>query len=277
MTQLGTHKSGDAVSLFFPLNVLDVVSASYTIKDGRAAVIAEDVLIQLEPGQMSVSFVVPAEYNQLGEKDRDLRRVIVKYNDGSLSHETDQMYVLMSDYELSVPEQSFATLADTQMMAIDLLSGDNLLADGESMMRKRLIEATNRIKDLPFSFRRILGLDYDGYERPQNMLNVKTIPLGMAGKYRVDLVDWETVTPDEFYSFPEFFRKALMRAVINEACEIANGNDVASAREDGILSESIGETTNMYRTGKPANKKVASTTWRILTKYTNNRAIVRRA
>ena len=41
---------------------------------------------------------------------------------------------------------------------------------------------------------------------------------------------------------------------------IANGNDVAAAREDGILSESIGETTNMYRTGKAANVHVARST-----------------
>lgn len=71
--------------------------------------------------------------------------------------------------------------------------------------------------------------------------------------------------------------KALMLAVVNEACEIANGNDIVAAREDGILSESIGETTNMYRTGKSANVHVARSTWRLLIRYIDNRMIVRRS
>jgi hypothetical protein len=62
---------------------------------------------------------------------------------------------------------------------------------------------------------------------------------GADGAYRHDQIDWEQMTPDKFEEFPDYFKLALMLAVVNEACEIANGNDVAAAREDGILSESI--------------------------------------
>lgn len=37
---------------------------------------------------------------------------------------------------------------------------------------------------------------------------------------------------------------------MNEASEIAGGSDIQRAREDGIVSESIGETTMAYRQGK---------------------------
>ncbi|UWM66655.1 hypothetical protein N1249_22855 (plasmid) [Enterobacter sp. CP102] len=276
MAQLGTFKSGEAVSLSFTLNVLDAASATYTLKDGRANIVAEDVPVEFEAGQMSVTVVVPAEYNQLADRERDLRRLVLTVNDGTINHLTEQLYVLMADFELAVPRHSFATIADAQMQAIDMLNGDALLADGDSLMRKRLIEATNRIKTMPFSIRRIFGIDYDDYDRPQNMLNVTTMPFGAAGQYRVDIVDWDELSDEDFAAFPDVFKRAVMLAVINEACEIANGNDVAAAREDGILSESIGETTNMYRTGKSAPKTVARTTWRLLAKYTNNRFIVRR-
>lgn len=277
MAQIDTYRSGEAVSLSFSFNILDIQSATYTVKDSEGSILISDEPIEITEGQMSIPVVVSADHNQLSEKERDLRHVIVKATASGLTHEERKMYVLLNNFELLIPGQSFATVADAQMQAIDMLNGDTLLADGEGLMRKRLIEATRRVKTLPFSIRKILRIDFDRYERPQNMLNVYDIPWGVDGVYRHDLVDWERMTQDKFDELPDYFREALMLAVVNEACEIANGNDVAVAREDGILSESIGETTNMYRTGKAANVRVARSTWRLLTSYINNRMIVRRA
>ncbi|EDS8550620.1 hypothetical protein AU593_004193 [Salmonella enterica subsp. enterica serovar Derby] len=277
MAQIDTYRSGEAVSLSFSFNILDIQSATYTVKDSEGSILISDEPIEITEGQMSIPVVVSADHNQLSEKERDLRHVIVKATASGLTHEERKMYVLLNNFELLIPGQSFATVADAQMQAIDMLNGDTLLADGEGLMRKRLIEATRRVKTLPFSIRKILRIDFDRYERPQNMLNVYDIPWGVDGVYRHDLVDWERMTQDKFDELPDYFKEALMLAVVNEACEIANGNDVAAAREDGILSESIGETTNMYRTGKAANVRVARSTWRRLTSYINNRMIVRRA
>ncbi|ECZ0129657.1 hypothetical protein F7797_18585 [Salmonella enterica subsp. enterica serovar Newport] len=277
MAQIDTYRSGEAVSLSFSFNILDIQSATYTVKDSEGSILISDEPIEITEGQMSIPVVVSADHNQLSEKERDLRHVIVKATASGLTHEERKMYVLLNNFELLIPGQSFATVADAQMQAIDMLNGDTLLADGEGLMRKRLIEATIRVKTLPFSIRKILRIDFDRYERPQNMLNVYDIPWGADGVYRHDLVDWERMTQEKFDELPDYFKEALMLAVVNEACEIANGNDVAAAREDGILSESIGETTNMYRTGKAANVRVARSTWRLLTSYINNRMIVRRA
>ncbi|EDO4192837.1 hypothetical protein C1B55_21995 [Salmonella enterica subsp. enterica serovar Montevideo] len=277
MAQIDTYRSGEAVSLSFSFNILDIQSATYTVKDSEGSILISDEPIEITEGQMSIPVVVSADHNQLSEKERDLRHVIVKATASGLTHEERKMYVLLNNFELLIPGQSFVTVADAQMQAIDMLNGDTLLADGEGLMRKRLIEATRRVKTLPFSIRKILRIDFDRYERPQNMLNVYDIPWGVDGVYRHDLVDWERMTQDKFDELPDYFKEALMLAVVNEACEIANGNDVAAAREDGILSESIGETTNMYRTGKAANVRVARSTWRLLTSYINNRMIVRRA
>ncbi|ECH9224578.1 hypothetical protein ACEO1E_004161 [Salmonella enterica] len=277
MAQIDTYRSGEAVSLSFSFNVLDIQSATYTVKDSEGAILISDEPIEITEGQMSIPVVVSAECNQLSEKERDLRHVVVKAIAAGLTHEERKMYVLLNSFELSIPGQSFATVADAQMQAIDMLNGDTLLADGEGLMRKRLIEATRRVKTLPFSIRKILRIDFDRYDRPQNMLNVYDIPWDADGVYRHDIVDWERMTQEKFDELPDYFKEALMLAVVNEACEIANGNDVTAAREDGILSESIGETTNMYRTGKAANVRVARSTWRLLTSYINNRMIVRRA
>ena len=277
MAQIDTYRSGEAVSLSFAFNVLDIESATYTVRDGAGSIIVDNEPLAITEGQMSIPVVVSAEHNLLADKERDLRYVLVKAVASGLTHEERKMYVLLNSFELSIPGQSFATVADAQMQAIDMLNGDTLLADGDGLMRKRLIEATRRVKTLPFSIRKVLRIDFDRYDRPQNMLNVYDVPWGADGAYRHDLIDWEKMTQDKFDEFPDYFKQTLMLAVVNEACEIANGNDVAAAREDGILSESIGETTNMYRTGKAANLHVARSTWRLLVSYINNRMIVRRA
>ncbi|WBM72994.1 hypothetical protein OH773_21770 (plasmid) [Buttiauxella sp. WJP83] len=277
MAQIDTYRSGEAVSLVFAFNVLDIESAALTVRDSAGNTLLEDQPIVITEGQMSIPVVVPAECNQLVEKERDLRYVSVKATASGLTHEERKMYVLLDSFELAIPGQSFATVADAQMQAIDMINGDTLLADGEGLMRKRLIEATKRIKTLPFSIRKIMRIDFDQYDRPQNMLNVYDIPWGADGAYRCDMVDWDRMAQESFDELPDYFKQTLMLAAVNEACEIANGNDVAAAREDGLLSESIGETTNMYRTGKAANVRVARSTWRLLTSYINNRMIVRRA
>ncbi|MFW8085926.1 hypothetical protein ACOID0_28130, partial [Klebsiella pneumoniae] len=87
--------------------------------------------------------------------------------------------------------------------------------DGEGLMRKRLIEATRRIKTLPFSIRRIMRIDFDRYDRPQNMLNVYDIPWGADGVYRQDLVDWERITSEQFADLPDYFKEALLLATVN--------------------------------------------------------------
>lgn len=277
MAQIDTYLSGESVSLSFSFNVLDIESATFTVTDSVGTIFVENEPLEVTHGQMSIPVVVSSEYNQLTDRERDLRYVIVKAMASGLTHEERQMYVLLNSFELAVPAQSFATVADAQMQAIDMLNGDTLLADGEGLMRKRLIEATRRIKTLPFSIRKILRIDFDMYDRPQNMLNVWDIPWGADGVYRCDRVDWEQITQEQFDDFPDYFKEALMLATVNEACEIANGNDVAAARADGLLSESIGETTNMYRTGTPAEIRVSRNTWRLLNSYINNRMIVRRA
>lgn len=252
MAQIDTYRSGEPVSLSFAFNVLDIQSATFTVKDSSGTTLVDGEPIEISEGQMSIPVVVSAEHNQLIDKERDLRYVIVKATAAGLTHEERQMYVLLNSFELAIPDQSFATVADAQMQAIDMLNGDTLLADGEGLMRKRLIEATGRVKTLPFSIRKILRIDFDRYDRPQNMLNVYDIPWGADGVYRHDIVDWERMTQEKFDELPDYFKEALMLAVVNEACEIANGNDVAAAARTASCLESIGETTNMYRTGKAA-------------------------
>ena len=277
MDQMDVFKSGDSVTLRFSLDVLTVTSASYIVKDSGNNIIVSGVNVPVSDGQMFVSITVPAEINTLNGKERDLRRVTLNVDSGGSSIRKEQQYILLETFELSVPGQSFVTVGDAQLIAIDLLNGSNLLSASQGDLRRQLIEATKRIKSMSFSILKIYGIEWDDYDRPQNMLQTSSVPFRWVGQYTSDIVDWSVLKDEDFAQFPESFRKALTDAVINEACEIASGNDIQRAREEGIVSESIGETTMAYRQGKSAVSVVSKTTWRMLMKFMDNRVIVRRS
>ncbi|MDL2154574.1 hypothetical protein [Klebsiella quasipneumoniae] len=257
MGQLGVYKDGDDVTLRFSLDVMSAASATYSVKDASGKIITSGVNVPVTDGQMFVVVTIPGSVNALEERERDLRRVTLSVDAGGVFINKEQQYIVLRSFELSVPGQSFISIADAQLQAIDMLNGGSLLSGSEGDLRRQLIEATRRVKSMSFSVRRIFGIDWDDYDRPQNMLATSTLPFRWAGQYTSDIVDWSKLSDEDFMEFPESFRSALALAVVNEASEIAGGNDIQRAREDGIVSESIGETTIAYRQGKSAVSTVS--------------------
>ncbi|HBR4875462.1 TPA: hypothetical protein ACQ850_002491 [Klebsiella pneumoniae] len=276
MAMLGAFESNQTVNMTFSVDMLTVDTLTYSVFDN-----AGNTLLSEQPATLdsdySVQVAIPAEVNQIGDADRALRRVKLKATTGTTTVEFENVYVLLNNFELAVFEQSFATLDDAAMYAIDMVKGDVILNMSRVQLRRLLIEATVRLKQMPFSIRRIFGVDYDDYDRPMNMLNVHNVYWGQEGQYRMDLIDWSKMTPELYAGLPDDFKKTLLVATVNEVAEIASTTDSQSARDEGIVSESIGETTIAYRQGKAANLTVNRTTWRLLVKYLNNRTVVRRS
>lgn len=276
MAMLGAFESNQTVNMTFSVDMLTVDTLTYSVFDN-----AGNILLSEQPATLdsdySVQVAIPAEVNQIGDADRALRRVKLKATTGTTTVEFENVYVLLNNFELAVFEQSFATLDDAAMYAIDMVKGDVILNMSRVQLRRLLIEATVRLKQMPFSIRRIFGVDYDDYDRPMNMLNVHNVYWGQEGQYRMDLIDWSKMSPELYAGLPDDFKKTLLVATVNEVAEIASTTDSQSARDEGIVSESIGETTIAYRQGKAANLTVNRTTWRLLVKYLNNRTVVRRS
>lgn len=276
MAVIGAYESGKSVEVPFTLDMLSFDKLTYSVADSAGNILLSDQDISTAGNEFSVIVTVPPELNEI-DADKGLRRVTLTAVTGSTSVEFDAIYILMRSFELSVFEQSFATLDDALMCAIDIKKGDTVLAMDKMQLRRLLMEATAKIKTMPFSIRRIYAIDYDDYDRPQNMLNVREVSWGQEGQYRMDMIDWSLMTADNFNNLPTAFKVALMVATVNEVAEIASSSDSESARDEGIVSESIGETTLAYRQGKSATQVVNKTTWRLLMKYLNNRTVIRRS
>lgn len=279
MSQPGIFESGKPVNVEITLDVLDASSASWSIFDAAGHPVVSDMPLAITQGDLSVAFQVPGAHNQLEDgKKRDLRRVeVTVVTTGGLHVTHDRTWVLIASFELDVPAQSFIPLLEAKLAAIDLIGCDSFLTSNDGARRQALIEASSRIRALPFSWRKVLGIDYDDYDRPQNQLNVVDIPWGRAGQYRHDRLSFTDMTPEDYEGLPEGFVQALQQACLSEAVAILKGDDVAAARDEGLLSESIGETTNMYRTGRTAQQAISRKSWRLLAQYTDNRVIIRRS
>lgn len=181
MEQLGVYKDGDDVTLRF--SRCDERYLSQLLCERRQRKYRQC------PASMSLSLMGRCSSLSLslgrltfGERERDLRRVTLSVDAGGAFITKEQQYIVLRSFELSVPKQSFISIGEAQLQAIDMLNGGSLLTGGEGDLRRQLIEATKRIKSMSFSIRRIHGMDWDDYDRPQNMLSDvdSAFPLGWS-------------------------------------------------------------------------------------------------
>jgi hypothetical protein len=82
---------------------------------------------------------------------------------------------------------------------------------------------------------------------------------------------WEIMTIGDFDGLPARFTRALRKAQIAEAEDILGGDVIAGRRKAGLLSESVGESSMMFRTGKPLNLGISGAALAYLTGYINIR------
>ncbi|MEI9600090.1 hypothetical protein [Moellerella wisconsensis] len=268
MAQLNVVKSGKPADITVTFDALDVVSATYSVYDGEGNELAKDVKINIKSGDLSASFSVSESLNTLNDSDKDMRIVTVKTKTATgMVAEFDHYYAVMASLNLIVPKQSFIPLMKAKLAAMDMYDADDFLLLSDHTQRQALIEATSKIKAMSFSLKRIYKISDTEYDRPQNILTTNTLPFYLAGDFRRNIIDFTELTDEQFASLPEYFLNDLAQACMIEAVSIIKTNGAADAREEGLLSESIGETTNMYRTGRSATQALSRKTWRLLGRY----------
>lgn len=268
MAQLNVVTSGKPADITVTFDALDVVSATYSVYDGEGNELAKDVKINIKSGDLSASFSVSESLNTLNDSDKDMRIVTVKTKTATgMVAEFDHYYAVMASLNLIVPKQSFIPLMKAKLAAMDMYDADDFLLLSDHTQRQALIEATSKIKAMSFSLKRIYKISDTEYDRPQNILTTNTLPFYLAGDFRRNIIDFTELTDEQFASLPEYFLNDLAQACMIEAVSIIKTNGAADAREEGLLSESIGETTNMYRTGRSATQALSRKTWRLLGRY----------
>lgn len=239
-------------------NPLTVMAATYRIADDNSTEIQAST--SFDPTQNML--VIASELNQIGALDVNTLTAeqidevrlhearIVEFEltleDGNI-YPYDIVYTLVPRERLVVGFNSFQTLRQAYLSAMSVPNTALWSTASEDDRVAAMIEA--RLRICSFRFRDVtLGQSYLG-----------------EGQVIYDL---SRLSPKEFLSLTARFRKALCLAQIAEAEEILGGGDQANLlRRNGLISQTIGETQEVYRSGKPTDMQVSKVALRYLSSY----------
>lgn len=204
---------------------------SAVLYDGENVVIETFATIAFDVSQTSTTLVIPGVLNMLSDDEEEVRRLVVKvtHTDGEFS--VSKAYAIEPEQSLRVMVNSFMTKETANMMASRSVSLTTLVNETDTRKVFALVEAYNRIT--------------------LHSMNVKwTDDLGkVTGEALITSDTWVHLTQENFMEFPVHFRKALRSAQLAEADELLQGNVIARKHAQGIVSETIGESSVTLREG----------------------------
>lgn len=146
-------------------------------------------------------------------------------------------YLVVAPVVLQLFENSFQTSLQALALSSEMVNLVGWDGAGAADRSKALAEAFFRLTTIGYRAQRAEDLDTQNYI-PDTDLVIKPR-------------SWPYMTIERWKALPARFRKALCKAQILEANEILRGDPVEGKRRQGILSESIGESSMMFRSGKP--------------------------
>jgi hypothetical protein len=241
-------------------NPLQVTEVSYRIIDQNGQESVPRTSLALEDTTLSIA----SQHNQITPLDIDaltmeslghvaineVRTVefdIVLADGNTIGH--DISYILYPRERLIVGLNSFQTQSQAMLTASATHDVEVFTSSTPAQRVAGLIEARDRICQLSF-VDMTLGQSYFG-SGEQIKLN--------------------ELTPRQFNALSERFKAALRKAQIAEANVVLGGGDVIEQmRQQGLTSQTIGETHETYRNATPLNMLVSKVTMRCLSDFLAN-------
>lgn len=262
------YPAGLAVTIAFPLvdnngDPLTPSSLSARVLDEAGVEIISAYNVPNSDGDAEIEVTIPASANQVasGMAGRTVELTLTTA-DGMTKQV--QNYLLEAVLIFAVPSVSFQTFIQAVILA-DLIPNltEWMIADDESRQRA-LLEAYRRLTRIGYRIRKRDDLE-------QNVVS-DYLDIDEAISPR----QWQQMGQTRWAALPDRFKQAIARAQIVEANEILRGVRPDDKRRMGILSESIGESSMMFRVGKPLDLGISQAALRELAGYVDMRATVTR-
>lgn len=215
-------------------------AASVRVIDGTGVELVGSTPVVFAPGDTEIEVLVGGTHNMLQDGESQAIRVIeLTMTTAAGAIVAFARYIIRAAQRLVLLKNSFQTFDEALLEATDMprMSGWSI-ADDQSKMAS-LIEAHDRLTRI-------------GYRvQTSYATSMSRLKLGEADV--ISPLAWPEMTVDEYIGLPARFRRALRRAQIAEADVVLNGDVIAGRRRAGLMSESIGESSMMFRPGKPLN------------------------
>ena len=260
--EIARYLSGNVVTVRIELGDFHAESASYTITDRSGQFVLEKTDIDIYYDDTFVEIEVPSKLNGLGTKiTKGMRTIeLTCKDDCGHVYVLYYSYMLLAAFDLQVPAEALMNARDAQFLAFDT---PNVMAYEEANdlhQRRALIESSRRINSLNFNLYEIMGVNdaFNDFNWNNGRVRLKDLSHG------------------EYIPLPTHFLEDVQMAVLLECDDILGGNPVEEARREGILSESVGESTNMYQVGRPAQSRIGTRAYRVLARYVQRSYEIRR-
>jgi hypothetical protein len=221
--------------------------ARWWVEDQTGGVVLEESAVPgsaLEGDEATLS--IPGANNTLASNAyRGLRLVRLRYRapDSFAGwREVEFAYdVIGLDGELVVQKNSFVTYNEALLLAREMTETESFDAASREA----------RVATLAEAWRTLVRLNYD---LPDDYDRIMSRVTDFPGADPGDIAD---MTAEEFLALDPLFVMAIKRAQVAETVERLGGRSVADARAKGLLSSSIGEVSQMYRSGRPIDVGVS--------------------
>lgn len=246
-----TYGAGEAFTLNIDISRATApIAATYRIVDQAGSDVVPEAPLVVSEEATTVSVAISSDITTLepGVRNR-LIKVIVEVSSNSGDKLRFVETVVIRDHTImNVPAESFVTLDEATLLAMDIHQLDNweMFSAGEDRM-KALMEAAHRIRQLRFK------LKSDTFEFPDFPVD--------------EIFDPSKLTLEEFESLPQEFLDDLKLAQVVEADAALSLDSPEHKRASGILSDTVGETSQMFRTGRPLDLVVSKRALRYLARW----------
>ncbi len=244
------------------------ISIVAKVFDGEGSQILSDISITLpNPIKETLDFVVDNVYNQLlPEKIKDVRKVRFYYtkSDGTVLF-SDNKYIIEAEEQLITLVNSFMNYDMAELIADDLSDIEMWQSSDDKQKISTLKSAFNKIAGLRFRVK------YDNaYSTYWNKDNT-----GGDLAYYID--DITLLSIEEFEKLPQKFIYALRAAQILQANGIMDGSIVEERRNEGIISETIGESKMFFNSRPVLKMPLCNSAMELLSKYLYKNVSIGRA
>lgn len=257
------YKPGTAVAVTFRLldeagEVLEPTALRWRVLDEAEEVLLDWASIAVpNPMEDQLTLTVSGALNLLTPPAlRGLRSVELEVSTAAGVVELTQMFLLQGATAMAFGVNTFQTYAQAQLLAQDF-GGTTI--EGWSMVRARdeheaaLIEAHRRILLLPIGWHE---------DDTQSRMEVDGEFIGHRGPIML-----RDLSPEHLAQLYPPMLADLRRAQLVEASEILGQDPVEAARERGLLSTTVGESSQFFRPATPLKLPVSAKAMRHIERW----------
>lgn len=267
---MNSYAAGTTVTLSIPFEdlngeTLEPTALSWRLLDQYEEEILPSASIALVPAETETTITVPGSSNALLDGEIDaVREVELTITTAAGLNVIRYTYFIKSPVRLKLLVNSFQTYSHACLTADGIHGLDGWAGASEQERCVCLQEAYLRITRVGFRVR-----FPDAYDTQAHLSAHKEEGISPRMWSVMSIADYANV-------YPEVFRAALRRAQVAEADSILGGNIIAQRRELGLLSETIGQSSMMFRSGKPLNFGISAAALRYLEGYVDIKMMLTR-